>query len=84
MSPWRRVRRVRRYRLRKFARKYKKALATAAAFAVLLVAGVVMSTLLAVWATSAERYEAKPATNRLGCGEARGLGSQGRGRQTAR
>ncbi len=43
------------YRLRKFARKYKKALATAAAFAVLLVAGVVMSTLLAVWATSAER-----------------------------
>ena len=43
------------YRLRKFARKYKKALATAAAFAVLLVAGVVMSTLLAVWATSAEK-----------------------------
>ena len=43
------------YRLRKFARKYKKALATAAAFALLLVAGVVMSTLLAVWATSAER-----------------------------
>ena len=43
------------YRLRKFARKYKKALATTAAFAVLLVAGVVMSTLLAVWATSAER-----------------------------
>ena len=42
------------YRLRKFARKYKKALATAAAFAVLLVAGAVMSTLLAVWATSAE------------------------------
>ena len=43
------------YRLRKFARKHKKALATAAAFAVLLVAGAVMSTLLAVWATSAER-----------------------------
>jgi serine/threonine protein kinase len=43
------------YRLRKFARKYKKALVTAAAFAVLLVAAVVMSTLLAVWATSAER-----------------------------
>ena len=43
------------YRLRKFARKYKKALATAAAFAVLLVAGVVVSTLLAVRATSAER-----------------------------
>ncbi len=43
------------YRLRKFARKYKTALATTAAFAVLLVVGVVMSTLLAVWATSAER-----------------------------
>ncbi len=56
-SPWRRVRRVSSYRLRKFARKYKKALATAAAFAVLLVAGVVMSTSLAVWATSAEDAE---------------------------
>src|SRR5207245_5625016 len=33
----------------------KKALATAAAFAVLLVAGLVLSTSLAVWATSAER-----------------------------
>src|SRR6202051_1501165 len=44
-----------RYRLSKFARKYKKALATAAAFAALLVAGVVLSTLLAVWARSAER-----------------------------
>jgi WD40 repeat protein/serine/threonine protein kinase len=43
------------YRLRKLAGKYKKALATAAAFVVLLVAGVVISTLLAVWATSAER-----------------------------
>jgi hypothetical protein len=43
------------YRLRKFARKYKKSLATAAAFAGLLVAAVVMSTLLAVWATSAEK-----------------------------
>ena len=43
------------YRLRKFARKYKKALATAAAFAVLLVAGVVMSTLLAVWANRPNR-----------------------------
>ena len=43
------------YRLRKFARKYKKALATAAAFVVLLVAGAVISTLLAVWANSAER-----------------------------
>ena len=44
-----------RYRLSKFARKYKKALAIAAAFAVILVAGLVASTLLAVWARSAER-----------------------------
>ena len=36
-------------------RKYKKALAIAAAFAVILVAGLVTSTLLAVWARSAER-----------------------------
>jgi serine/threonine protein kinase len=43
------------YRVRKFARKYKKILATVAAFAVLLVVGMVLSTLLAVWATSAER-----------------------------
>ena len=52
------------YRLRKFARKHKKALATAAAFAVLLVAGVVMSTLLAVWATSAERMAKQPSSRR--------------------
>jgi WD40 repeat protein/serine/threonine protein kinase len=44
-----------RYRLGKFARKYRKALVTAAAFTVLLVAGLVLSTLLAMWATSAER-----------------------------
>ncbi len=44
-----------RYRLSKFARKYRKSLATAAAFAALLVAGVVLSTLLAVWALSAEQ-----------------------------
>ncbi len=56
------------YRLRKFARKHRTALATAAAFAVLLVAGVVMSTWLAVWATSAET-RGEPAANRLGCGE---------------
>src|SRR5262249_43563448 len=42
-----------RCRLHKFARKYRKVLATAAGFAALLVAGVVLSTLLAVWATSA-------------------------------
>jgi serine/threonine protein kinase len=43
------------YRLRKFARKHKKALVTTVAFAVLLIAGVVVSTLLAIWAMSAER-----------------------------
>ena len=43
------------YRLRKFARKYRTALVTAAAFAILLVAGVVVSTWQAVRATSAER-----------------------------
>ncbi len=43
------------YRLRKLAGKYKKALATAAAFVFLLAAGAVTSTLLAVWATSAQR-----------------------------
>ena len=49
------------YRLRKFARKYRTALATAAAFAILLVAGVVVSTWQAVRATSAGR-EATPAS----------------------
>ncbi len=43
-----------RYRLSKFARKHRKALVTAAAFAILLIAGTVVSALLAVWATSAE------------------------------
>ncbi len=43
------------YRLRKFARRHRTALATAAAFAILLVAGVVVSTWQAVRATSAER-----------------------------
>ena len=43
------------YRLRKFARKHRTALATAAAFAILLVAGVVVSTWQAVRATAAER-----------------------------
>jgi serine/threonine protein kinase/tetratricopeptide (TPR) repeat protein len=42
------------YRLRKLARKYKKPLAAAAAFAVLLLAGVVVSTWQAVRATRAE------------------------------
>jgi len=44
-----------RYRLSKFARKYKKALATGAVFAVILIAAAVISTTLAVWATSAEK-----------------------------
>ena len=43
------------YRLRKFARKHRTALVTATAFAGLLVAAVVMSTSLAVWAMSARR-----------------------------
>jgi WD40 repeat protein/serine/threonine protein kinase len=43
------------YRLAKFVRKYKKILVSAAAFVALLVASVVVSTALAVWATSAER-----------------------------
>ncbi len=46
------------YRLRKFARKHKKALATAAAFAVLLVAGVVMSTL---WRCGPRRLNGWPS-----------------------
>jgi WD40 repeat protein/serine/threonine protein kinase len=58
-----------RYRLSKFARKHKKALATAAAFVVLLVAGLVVSTLLAVWATSAER---EANQQRLASDEAKG------------
>jgi tetratricopeptide (TPR) repeat protein len=41
------------YKLRKFARKYKKVLATAAAFVLLLVAGVVASSWLAVLAQHA-------------------------------
>ena len=43
-----------RYRLRKFARKYRAALTTAAALALLLVAGVAVSTWQAVRATRAE------------------------------
>lgn len=42
------------YNFRKFARKHRKALATAAAFIVLLVAGVVVSTWQAIRATQAE------------------------------
>jgi WD40 repeat protein/tRNA A-37 threonylcarbamoyl transferase component Bud32 len=43
------------YRLRKFARRYKKFLATTAAFLALLVVGATVSTWLAVWALAAER-----------------------------
>jgi eukaryotic-like serine/threonine-protein kinase len=42
------------YRLRKFARKYKKGLAAAAGFALLLLAGIAVSTWQAVRATRAE------------------------------
>jgi serine/threonine protein kinase len=48
------------YRLRKLARKYRKALAVAAAFGALLVGGIVVSTWQAVRATRAER-EARAA-----------------------
>jgi serine/threonine protein kinase/WD40 repeat protein/Flp pilus assembly protein TadD len=44
-----------RYRLSKLARKYKKALAITGVFAVVLIAGVVVSAWLAVWATVAEK-----------------------------
>ena len=43
------------YRLRKFARKHRTALVTAAAFAILLVAGMVVSTWQAIRATVAEQ-----------------------------
>ena len=83
------------YRLRKFARKHRTALVTAAAFAILLVAGVVVSTWQAVRATSAGRKapppdrsragraRGEPAATRRRGGEATGPGSQGRDRQTA-
>jgi WD40 repeat protein/serine/threonine protein kinase len=43
------------YRVSKFVRKYKTALAIVAGFAALLVVGLVTSTWLAIWAKSAER-----------------------------
>lgn len=43
------------YRIRKFIRKHRGWLATAAAFAAVLVAGVVVSSWMAVRATRAER-----------------------------
>jgi serine/threonine protein kinase len=44
-----------RYLLSKFARKHKRALATAGVFAMVLVAATVLSTCLALWAVSAEK-----------------------------
>src|SRR5262249_41463352 len=46
------------YKLRKFARKYRKALATVALFAGMLVVGTVISAGLALRATAAEREAA--------------------------
>jgi hypothetical protein len=43
------------YKLRRFARKHRAALITAAAFAVLLIAATIASMYLAVRATRAER-----------------------------
>ena len=71
------------YRLRKFARKHRTALVTAAAFAILLVAGVVVSTWQAVRATSAGR-EANQHRLAAEAAKQAGLGSKDRGRQTAR
>jgi serine/threonine protein kinase len=53
------------YRLRKFARKHRAALGTAAAFAVLLAVGSVVSTVLMLRALSAERL-ASQRLNDLG------------------
>jgi serine/threonine protein kinase len=71
------------YRLRKFARKHKKALVTTLAFAVLLVAGAVLSTLLAVWAMAAEgeAVEAKVAAEaNAKTAEANGRAAEANGR----
>jgi serine/threonine protein kinase/tetratricopeptide (TPR) repeat protein len=53
------------YRLRKFARKHRAALATASAFAALLVAATALSAALAVWARS-ERRKAEDRLDKLG------------------
>jgi WD40 repeat protein/serine/threonine protein kinase len=59
------------YKLRKFARKHRRLLATVSAFAVLLVLAAVASTSLAIRARSAERHaklrydEAQSATTKL-------------------
>ncbi len=54
-----------RYRLSKFARKYRKPLAVAASFALILVAAAVLSCLLAVWAMTAERTAANERDHAL-------------------
>jgi serine/threonine protein kinase len=64
------------YRLRKFARKHKKALVTTVAFAVLLIVGAVLSTLLALWAMAAE-HEANQ--QRIASDEAKDAAVKARG-----
>ncbi len=65
------------YRLRKFARKHRRSVATAAAFAILLAAGVVVSTWQAVRATSAGREERAelPDRRRAACRARRRTGN---------
>jgi serine/threonine protein kinase len=58
------------YRLRKFARKYRTSLATAAAFAAILIAGAVASTWQAIQATQSEG-RAKLAAQRASIAEER-------------
>ena len=54
------------YKLRKFARKHRAALATAGAFTLLMVAATAVSVSLAVWATLAEKSagSSKPGQDR--------------------
>ena len=77
------------YRLRKFARKHRTALVTAAAFAILLVAGVVVSTVAGGAGHVGREAAERPSSRRTRsesppwC-ETTGPGSKDRGRQTAR
>ncbi|HTU88538.1 MAG TPA: protein kinase, partial [Gemmataceae bacterium] len=61
-----------RYRLRKLAWKHRRGLATAAALLLLLVAGVVVSTLLAIWALN-ERNRAVTAESQARTAESQAL-----------
>ena len=65
------------YRLRKFARKNKAGLATAAAIAALLVAGIAVSTWQAVRATNAERVALAAQQSGSGTGGRRATGQAG-------